>query len=297
MQQKLYLITQIFQGFISQVALQFFKIFGKKLGIIFKNINLTLESLGKQVEKILLCAHSSADIDAFVTAIIRGSFEYQGQKCSASSRAYVPNSIWPAVKEKLVEQVNAIKIGSPEDYTNFMNAVIDEKSFDKLNSYIKAAKADSNTEVITQSINSKEIGYFIQPTIIKTNDPKYVTMCEELFGPILTLYVYEDSEFEAILDLVDSTSIYALTGAFFAQDREVIEVASNRLNQSAGNFYINDKSTGAVVGQQPFGGARGSGTNDKAGSKINLLRWTSARTIKENLVPPTNYKYPFMDKK
>ena len=253
--------------------------------------------VGETGGKDFIMAHSSADIDAFVTAIIRGSFEYQGQKCSASSRAYVPNSIWPAVKEKLVEQVNAIKIGSPEDYTNFMNAVIDEKSFDKLNSYIKAAKADSNTEVITQSINSKEIGYFIQPTIIKTNDPKYVTMCEELFGPILTLYVYEDSEFEAILDLVDSTSIYALTGAFFAQDREVIEVASNRLNQSAGNFYINDKSTGAVVGQQPFGGARGSGTNDKAGSKINLLRWTSARTIKENLVPPTNYKYPFMDKK
>lgn len=253
--------------------------------------------VGETGGKDFIVAHNTANIDALVTAIIRGSFEYQGQKCSASSRAYVPNSIWPAVKEKLVEQVNAIKIGSPEDYTNFMNAVIDEKSFDKLNSYIKAAKADSNTEVITQSINSKEIGYFIQPTIIKTNDPKYVTMCEELFGPILTLYVYEDSEFEAILDLVDSTSIYALTGAFFAQDREVIEVASNRLNQSAGNFYINDKSTGAVVGQQPFGGARGSGTNDKAGSKINLLRWTSARTIKENLVPPTNYKYPFMDKK
>jgi 1-pyrroline-5-carboxylate dehydrogenase len=253
--------------------------------------------VGETGGKDFIVAHSSADVDAFVTAIIRGSFEYQGQKCSASSRAYVPSSIWPAVKQKLVAQVNAIKIGSPEDYTNFMNAVIDEKSFDKLNSYIEAAKADSNTEVITQSINSKEIGYFIQPTIIKTNDPKYITMCEELFGPILTLYVYEDREFDSILDLVDTTSIYALTGAFFAQDREIIEMASNRLNQSAGNFYINDKSTGAVVGQQPFGGARGSGTNDKAGSKINLLRWTSARTIKENLVPPTDYKYPFMDKK
>ena len=253
--------------------------------------------VGETGGKDFIMAHSSADVDAFVTAIIRGSFEYQGQKCSASSRAYVPRSIWPAVKEKLVAQVNAIKIGSPEDYTNFMNAVIDEKSFDKLNSYIEAAKTDPNTEVITQSKNSKENGYFIQPTIIKTNDPKYVTMCEELFGPVLTLYVYEDSEFDDILDLVDSTSIYALTGAFFAQDREVIEVASNRLDQSAGNFYINDKSTGAVVGQQPFGGARGSGTNDKAGSKINLLRWTSARTIKENLAPPTDYKYPFMDKK
>ena len=253
--------------------------------------------VGETGGKDFIMAHSSADVDAFVTAIIRGSFEYQGQKCSASSRAYVPSSIWPAVKEKLVAQVNAIKIGSPEDYTNFMNAVIDEKSFDKLNSYIEAAKTDPNTEVITQSKNSKENGYFIQPTIIKTNDPKYVTMCEELFGPVLTLYVYEDSEFDDILDLVDSTSIYALTGAFFAQDREVIEVASNRLDQSAGNFYINDKSTGAVVGQQPFGGARGSGTNDKAGSKINLLRWTSARTIKENLAPPTDYKYPFMDKK
>ena len=253
--------------------------------------------VGETGGKDFIMAHSSADVDAFVTAIIRGSFEYQGHKCSASSRAYVPSSIWPAVKEKLVAQVNAIKIGSPEDYTNFMNAVIDEKSFDKLNSYIEAAKTDPNTEVITQSKNSKENGYFIQPTIIKTNDPKYVTMCEELFGPVLTLYVYEDSEFDDILDLVDSTSIYALTGAFFAQDREVIEVASNRLDQSAGNFYINDKSTGAVVGQQPFGGARGSGTNDKAGSKINLLRWTSARTIKENLAPPTDYKYPFMDKK
>lgn len=201
-------------------------------------------------------AHSSANVDALVTAIIRGAFEYQGQKCSAASRAYVPASLWPQVKEKLTQQVNDIKIGSPEDLGNFMGAVIDEKSFDKLNGYINAAKADPDVELLTGGDNSKDVGYFIKPTIIKTNNPKYITMCEELFGPVLTLYVYGDNEFEAILDLVDSTSIYALTGSFFADDRDIINYATKKLNQSAGNFYINDKPTGAVVGQQPFGGAR-----------------------------------------
>lgn len=250
--------------------------------------------VGETGGKDFIMAHSSANVDAFVTAVIRGSFEYQGQKCSASSRAYVPASLWPDVKEKLVNQVNSIKMGSPEDFTNFMNAVIDEKSYDKLNTFIKAAKENPDTDVITMGENSKDTGYFIKPTIIQTKNPKYVTMCEELFGPILTLYVYDDDKFDEIFDLVDTTSIYALTGAFFADDRNVIEYASKKLQQAAGNFYINDKSTGAVVGQQPFGGARGSGTNDKAGSKINLLRWASARTVKENFVPPTDYKYPFM---
>lgn len=250
--------------------------------------------VGETGGKDFIMAHASANVDAFVTAVIRGSFEYQGQKCSASSRAYVPVSLWPVVKEKLVAQVNAIKQGPADDLSNFMNAVIDEKSFDKLNRYIVAAKNDPDIEIIAGGDNSKETGYFIKPAILKTNNPKYITMCEELFGPVLTLFVYDDKDFDLILDLVDSTSIYALTGSFFADDREVIEVASKKLNQAAGNFYINDKSTGAVVGQQPFGGARGSGTNDKAGSKINLLRWASVRTIKENFVPPTDYKYPYM---
>lgn len=250
--------------------------------------------VGETGGKDFIMAHSSANVDAFVTGLLRGSFEYQGQKCSASSRAYVPTSLWPAVKQKLQSDVKSFKMGSPEDFTNFINAVIDEKSFDKLASYIDSAKQNPNVEIITGGNYDKTIGYFIEPTIIKTNDPKYVTMCEELFGPILTLFVYDDDKFEETVELVSNTSIYALTGAFFAKDREVIEFVTDKLQQSAGNFYINDKSTGAVVGQQPFGGARGSGTNDKAGSKINLLRWVSARTIKENFVPPTDYRYPFM---
>jgi len=250
--------------------------------------------VGETGGKDFILAHHSADIDALVTALIRGAFEYQGQKCSAASRTYIPESLWPTVKEKLQNQINSIPIGSPEDLSNFMSAVIDEKSFDKLNGYIEAVKNNPEVELITGGNNSKEKGYFIKPTIIKTNNPKYITMCEELFGPVLTLFVYKDDEFEKVLDLVDSTSVYALTGAVFAQDREAILLATEKLNQAAGNFYVNDKPTGAIVGQQPFGGARGSGTNDKAGSKINLLRWASARTIKENFVPPTDYKYPFM---
>lgn len=250
--------------------------------------------VGETGGKDFIIAHSSANIDAFVTAVIRGSFEYQGQKCSASSRAYVPKSIWPSVKEKLVAEMKTIKMGSPEDFTNFVNAVIDQKSFERLSEYIKAAKENPDIELIFGGDFSNEKGYFVEPTIIQTKNPKYITMCEELFGPLLSLYVYDDENFEEILELVNTTSIYALTGAFFADDRDVIEFACRKLDYAAGNFYINDKSTGAVVGQQPFGGARGSGTNDKAGSKINLLRWTSARTIKENYIAPIDYRYPFM---
>ncbi|MBX9806512.1 MULTISPECIES: L-glutamate gamma-semialdehyde dehydrogenase [Flavobacterium] len=251
--------------------------------------------VGETGGKDFIVAHNTANIDALVTAIIRGSFEYQGQKCSASSRAYIPKSIWPTVKDKLIKEMSTVKMGSPEDFTNFMSAVIDQKSYDKLSSHIEAAKNNPEIEVVFGGEHSNEKGYFIQPTIILTKDPKYVTMCEELFGPLLTIHVYDDLKFEEILDIVNSTSIYALTGAFFADDREIINIANKKLTNAAGNFYINDKPTGAVVGQQPFGGARGSGTNDKAGSKINLLRWTSARTIKENYTPPTNYRYPFMN--
>lgn len=251
--------------------------------------------VGETGGKDFIVAHNTANIDALVTAIIRGSFEYQGQKCSASSRAYIPKSIWSTVKDKLIKEMSTVKMGSPEDFTNFMSAVIDQKAYDKLSSHIEAAKNNPDIEVVFGGDYSNEKGYFIQPTIILTKDPKYVTMCEELFGPLLTIHVYEDLMFEEILDIVNSTSIYALTGAFFADDREIINIANKKLTNAAGNFYINDKPTGAVVGQQPFGGARGSGTNDKAGSKINLLRWTSARTIKENYTPPTNYRYPFMN--
>jgi 1-pyrroline-5-carboxylate dehydrogenase len=227
-------------------------------------------------------------------AIARGAFEYQGQKCSAASRAYIPSNLWGKVKDYLLADLKTMKMGPTEDFTNFINAVIDEKSFDKLASYIEAAKKDKNAEVIAGGGYDKSKGYFVEPTVILTKDPKYVTMCEELFGPVLTVFVYDEQKYEETLDLVDSTSIYALTGSILAQDRYAIELATRKLSNAAGNFYINDKCTGAVVGQQPFGGARGSGTNDKAGSKINLLRWVSPRTIKETFNPPTDYKYPFL---
>jgi 1-pyrroline-5-carboxylate dehydrogenase len=215
-------------------------------------------------------------------------------KCSAASRAYIPSNLWPGVKELMLADLKTMKMGPVEDFRNFINAVIDEKSFDKLARYIDAAKKDSNAEIIAGGGYDKSKGYFIEPTIILTRDPKYVTMCDELFGPVLTIYVYEADDFAGVLKTVDTTSIYALTGSIFAQDRYAIELAAKKLAHAAGNFYINDKCTGAVVGQQPFGGARGSGTNDKAGAKINLLRWASPRTIKETLVPPTDYRYPFL---
>ncbi len=251
--------------------------------------------VGETGGKDFLIMHKSADADEVVTALVRGAFEFQGQKCSAASRAYIPDSRWEEVKEKLVSTTRTVKMGSPEDFTNFFNAVIDEKAFDKIASYIDQAKQDTNVEILTGGGYDKSQGYFIEPTILLTTDPKYTTMCEEIFGPVLTIYVYPANEYEATLTLLDATSPYALTGAVFAKDRAAAILATEMLRHSAGNFYINDKPTGAVVGQQPFGGARGSGTNDKAGSSFNLNRWISLRTIKENFVPPTDYRYPFMD--
>lgn len=250
--------------------------------------------VGETGGKDFIMAHKSADAKVLSTAISRGAFEYQGQKCSAASRAYVPSNLWEEVKGYVLADLKTMKMGPTEDFTNFINAVIDEKSFDKLAKYIDNAKKDKNVEIVAGGNYDKSKGYFIEPTIIVTKDPNYVTMCEELFGPVLSLYVYDENKFEETLELVDNTSPYALTGSILAQDRYAIELASKRLSNAAGNFYINDKPTGAVVGQQPFGGARGSGTNDKAGAKINLLRWVSPRTIKETFVPPVDYKYPFL---
>jgi len=230
------------------------------------------------------------------TALVRGAFEYQGQKCSAASRAYIPKSLWPALKESMTTDVKSFTIGGTEDFTNFFNAVIDEKSFDKLAKYIHRAKESNDAEIVVGGTYDKSKGYFIHPTIIEASKPDYETMVEELFGPVLTVYVYEDAKFEETLDIVDTTSIYALTGSIIAQDRYAINLATDKLRHAAGNFYVNDKCTGAVVGQQPFGGARGSGTNDKAGSMINLLRWVSPRTIKETFNPDTDYRYPFLEK-
>ncbi len=251
--------------------------------------------VGETGGKDFILVHSSADYKAAATGIVRGAFEYQGQKCSAASRAYIPKSLWPQMKEMMLKDIATFKVGPTEDFSNYVNAVIDEKSFDKLAKYLDQAKKDKDAEIICGGSYDKSVGYFIEPTIIVASQPKYTTMCEELFGPVLTIYVYEDDNFEAILKLVDDTSMYALTGAIFAQNRYAIEQASVALRNAAGNFYINDKCTGAVVGQQPFGGARGSGTNDKAGSMINLLRWVSPRTIKETFEPPIDYRYPFLD--
>lgn len=254
--------------------------------------------VGETGGKDFVIAHKSANPDVVVAALARGAFEYQGQKCSAASRAYIPSNIAAEVKKKLIAEIKTMKMGSVEDFTNFINAVIDEKSFDKLEGYIKLArKRDSKAKVIVGGKCDKTEGYFIEPTVIETTDPQYITMCDELFGPVLTLYVYDENKFEDALKLVDSTSPYALTGAVISQDRYAVELATAKLRNSAGNFYINDKPTGAVVGQQPFGGARASGTNDKAGSILNLYRWLSARTIKETFNPPTDYRYPFLQEK
>jgi 1-pyrroline-5-carboxylate dehydrogenase len=252
--------------------------------------------VGETGGKDFVLAHPSADADVVNVALVRGAFEYQGQKCSAASRAYVPASLWPAVKERMQRDLASLKMGPVEDFENFINAVIDEKSFDKLAKFIDDAKADETVEVVAGGIHDKTQGYFIEPTVLRVNDPYYVTMCEELFGPVLTVYVYQDDQFNEIMDIIDKTSIYALTGSILSQDRYAIAEATHRLRNAAGNFYINDKPTGAVVGQQPFGGARGSGTNDKAGSMINLLRWVSPRTIKETFDPPKDYRYPFLTK-
>lgn len=252
--------------------------------------------VGETGGKDFILAHPSADAKVVATAISRGAFEYQGQKCSAASRAYIPKSLWKEVKELVLADLKTMKMGGTEDFTNFINAVIDENSFNKLATYIANAQKDKKAELVAGGRCNKTKGYFIEPTIIRAKDPHYVTMCEELFGPILTVYVYDDKKFDETVKLVDKTSPYALTGAIISQDRYAIEKVTKGLSNAAGNFYINDKPTGAVVGQQPFGGARGSGTNDKAGAKINLLRWTSPRTIKETFVPPTDYRYPFLGK-
>lgn len=250
--------------------------------------------VGETGGKDFVMVHHSADVDVTVTALLRGAFEYQGQKCSAASRAYIPSNLAEEIREKLVKGIESFRMGSVEDFTNFINAVIDEKSFDRIAGYIDKARNAENARILAGGRYDKSVGYFIPPTLIETTDPNYVTMCEEIFGPVLTMYVYDADQFEQTMAVLDRTSPYALTGSIIAQDRSAIELATYRLSQSSGNFYINDKPTGAVVGQQPFGGARASGTNDKAGSMLNLLRWLSPRTIKETYVPPVDYRYPFM---
>lgn len=252
--------------------------------------------VGETGGKDFIMVHKSADAREVSTAIARGAFEYQGQKCSAASRCYIPSNLWEEVRKYLLEDLKTFKMGSVEEFSNFINAVIDEKAFDSITGYIEKARANPMNEIIAGGKYDKSKGYFIEPTLIVTKDPSSLTMCEEIFGPVLTIYIYHAENFEQTLELVDSTSPYALTGSIFAKDRYAVEMATKKLTNAAGNFYINDKPTGAVVGQQPFGGARGSGTNDKAGAKVNLLRWVSLRTIKETFVPPTDYRYPFLEK-
>jgi 1-pyrroline-5-carboxylate dehydrogenase len=252
--------------------------------------------VGETGGKDFIMVHKSADAKAVATAITRGAFEYQGQKCSAASRCYIPSNLWDDVKKFLLEDLKSIKMGGTEDFSNFVNAVIDERAFDKITSYIEEARKNPMNEIIAGGKYDKRKGYFIEPTVVVTKDASSTTMCEEIFGPVVTIYVYHAENFEQTLELVDQTSPYALTGSIFSQDRHAIEMATKKLANAAGNFYINDKPTGAVVGQQPFGGARGSGTNDKAGAKANLLRWVSMRTIKETFVPPVDYRYPFLEK-
>jgi 1-pyrroline-5-carboxylate dehydrogenase len=271
-----------------------FKEIWKKIGENIHHYKTYPRIVGETGGKDFIIAHKSANVKQVVTAITRGAFEFQGQKCSAASRAYIPKSLWSAVKEQLIADVKSMKMGSPEDFSNFITAVIHEGSFDKLAKYIDQAKKDNDAEIIVGGNHDKSKGYFIEPTVIVTTNPKYTTMETELFGPVMTIYVYEDAAWSETLKLVDSTSEYALTGAVLSQDRYAIEEATVALQNAAGNFYINDKPTGAVVGMQPFGGARASGTNDKAGSAQNLLRWVSPRTIKETFVTPEHYSYPFL---
>ena len=271
-----------------------FKEIWKKIGTNIHNYKTYPRIVGETGGKDFVLAHPSANVKQVTTAITRGAFEFQGQKCSAASRAYIPQSMWPAVKEQLISDVASMKMGSPEEFSNFVTAVIHEGSFDKLASYIDQAKKDSDAEVIIGGNYDKSKGYFVEPTVILTSNPKYATMETELFGPVITIYIYQDAKWAETLTLIDQTSEYALTGAVLSTDRYAIEEATVALQNAAGNFYINDKPTGAVVGMQPFGGARASGTNDKAGSAQNLLRWVSPRTIKETFVTPEHYSYPFL---
>ena len=266
----------------------------KEIGTKISTYKTYPRIVGETGGKDFIVAHPSADALEVATGISRGAFEFQGQKCSAASRAYIPSSLWPAVKTKVTEDVQSFKMGSPEDFSNFITAVIDKNSFDKISSYIDYVKEQNDAEIVVGGNYDGSKGYFIEPTVVVTSNPKFRTMCEEIFGPVITIYVYEDSEWDSVLKLVDETSEYALTGAIFSKDRYAITQGMKVLENAAGNFYINDKPTGAVVGQQPFGGARASGTNDKAGSHLNLLRWVSPRTIKETLVPPKDYRYPFL---
>ena len=285
-----------FAGFHFTGSTQVFQNIWKTIGANIQNYRSYPRIVGETGGKDYILAHKSANPKQVGTALTRGAFEYQGQKCSAASRAYIPSNLWNDVKNHMAAELSEIKMGPPEDFSNFVNAVIDEASFDKLASFIERAKKDADAEIIFGGNYDKSKGYFIEPTVILTTNPHYITMEEELFGPVLTVYVYDENKFDETMDILDNTSMYALTGAIFADDRYIIEKATKRLTHTAGNFYINDKPTGAVVGQQPFGGARGSGTDDKAGSKINLMRWVAPRTIKETFVPPTNYRYPFLDK-
>ena len=271
-----------------------FNSFWKTIGENISNYNTYPKIVGETGGKDFIVAHKSANPKQVSTAITRGSFEFQGQKCSAASRSYISQSIWGDVKKYLIDDLESIKMGPPDNTENFVTAVIDEKSFDKIVNYIENAKSSSDVEIIAGGNYDKSKGYFIEPTVILAKDPNYITMREEIFGPVMTIFVFDDSKFDETLELVDNTSEYALTGAILATDRNVIQHATNCLRNSAGNFYINDKPTGAVVGKQPFGGARGSGTNDKAGSMLNLLRWVSPRLIKETFVTPTDYRYPFL---
>ncbi|WP_291856881.1 L-glutamate gamma-semialdehyde dehydrogenase [Marinilabilia sp.] len=283
-----------FAGFHFTGSTEVFQSIWKTIGENIHRYRTYPRIVGETGGKDFIIAHKSCNAREVATAIVRGAFEYQGQKCSAASRAYMPASRWEEINKEVQKQLSELKMGPPEDFSNFMNAVIDEASFDKLESVIKEAEQHPEAKIIAGGGCDKSVGYYIEPTIIQTTNPHYRTMQEELFGPILTIYVYDDLKYDETLDILDKTSIYALTGAVFAKDRYIIEKTAKRLTNAAGNFYINDKPTGAVVGQQPFGGARGSGTNDKAGSLINMMRWVSPRTIKENFVPPRDFKYPYM---
>jgi 1-pyrroline-5-carboxylate dehydrogenase len=274
-----------------------FQNFWKEIGDNISNYKSYPRIVGETGGKDFIIAHKSADFLAISTAIIRGGFEFQGQKCSAPSRVYIPDNLWEPLKENLLNELSTLKMGDPEDFTNFVNAVIDEKAFDNITSYIDFAKKDNNHELLIGGNYDKSEGYYIEPTIFLSSNPKSKLMCEEIFGPIVTIHIYDKEKYEETLDLVNNTSPYALTGAIFAKEKDAIELANKKLEYAAGNFYINDKPTGAVVGQQPFGGSRASGTNDKAGSYLNLVRWVSPRTTKEVFESPTDYRYPFMNEK
>lgn len=286
-----------FAGFHFTGSTATFNTLWRKIGDNLTTYKSYPRIVGETGGKNFIFAHQSAPADQVATALVRGAFEYQGQKCSAASRAYVPKSMWNEVKDIMGDMLKEMKMGDVRDFSNYINAVIDEPSFDIIASYIDHAKASNDAQIVFGGGYDKSVGYFVEPTVILATDPKYRSMVEEIFGPVLTIFVYEDKEYEAALELCDTTSIYGLTGSIFARDRYAIDIAFNKLRYSAGNFYINDKSTGAVIAQQPFGGSRASGTNDKAGTSLNLMRWTNPRSIKECLVPPTDYKYPFLAEK